>query len=82
MEDTTNGDDAQRTLEQRALKNVRGLVDNLQDAEAAQARLQKRILVGFAIAIVLGILVYSSGVFTRGAEPGTVITVAPPAAKK
>ena len=43
-------DDTQRDLEQRALRNVRGLVDKMEDLEAHDARTQRRYL----LAIVVG----------------------------
>lgn len=47
-------DDAQRELEQRALRNVRGLVDRMEDLEAHDSRAQRRYL---AAIIVGGLMV-------------------------
>jgi cytochrome c-type biogenesis protein CcmH/NrfG len=48
------GHDAQRELEHRALRNVRGLVDRMEAEERAKGRSQKWIAVGLvAIAVVL-----------------------------
>ena len=57
-------DDAQRDLEQRALRNVRGLVDRIEGDDQLEARKQRRLVVwllagaallalGFALAIAL-----------------------------
>ena len=47
-------DDAQRELERRALRNVRTLVDRMEDTDAADARTQKRML-GAILAIVAAV---------------------------
>ena len=61
---STPSDDAQRELERRALRNVRGLVDRLEQSDEADARTQKRllaaILIGAAVVIV-GIAVMAMG---------------------
>jgi hypothetical protein len=82
-------DDAQRELEQRALRNVRGLVDKMEDLEAHDSRTQRRyllaIVVGGALVCVVlaGMLWYFAH---RGpAAGGQLIDVAkpaPPAAAK
>lgn len=53
MSTKSSDNDAQRDLEQRALRNVRGLVDKMEGLEELDARTQRRYLVG----IVLGALV-------------------------
>jgi hypothetical protein len=55
-----SSDDVQRELEQRALRNVRGLVENLEAGETTERRTQRRMLVviiGIALVIALGIAV-------------------------
>ena len=54
MSSPVPGNDTQRELEQRALRNVRGLVDKIEDYDAHDSRTQRRYLVGI---IVGGILV-------------------------
>jgi hypothetical protein len=49
-------DDTQRELEQRALRNVRGLVDKIEDTDAHDTRTQRRYLVG----IIVGALVVAA----------------------
>jgi hypothetical protein len=59
---STPSDEAQRELEQRALRNVRNLVDKIDATEVHDARVQRRLLgaiiVGAVlVAITLGIVV-------------------------
>ncbi|MGZ5037407.1 MAG: hypothetical protein ACXWG1_16150 [Usitatibacter sp.] len=56
-------DETQRELEQRALRNVRGLVDRMEDIERTDQRAQRRLLLwivlgGLAVAIGLGLAVW------------------------
>jgi hypothetical protein len=55
------GDEAQRALERRALKNVRSLVDNLQNRDRIDARRSVRLLAallaGTALVVGLGYMV-------------------------
>jgi hypothetical protein len=58
---TTHDEDAQRSLERRALRNVRTLVDRLEDEEHKQSRVTLRfvaasVLVALAAAIALFVL--------------------------
>jgi hypothetical protein len=53
MSTKSSDNDAQRDLEQRALRNVRGLVDKMEGLEELDTRTQRRYLVG----IVLGAVV-------------------------
>lgn len=50
---STPGDEAQRELERRALRNVRRLVDKLENTDEADAKTQKRLLA----VLVIGALV-------------------------
>ena len=43
--------DAQREFEQRALRNVRGLVDKIDGLESKASRNQKRMLVGLIVVV-------------------------------
>ena len=58
MSDRNSPDDAQRELEQRALRNVRGLVDKIDTIESNSARNQKRMLV----ALIVGVAVVVGGI--------------------
>ena len=67
----TSSDEAQRTLERRALRNVRGLVDKIERDDTADRRTQRRIVGGIlalalAIALALGITAYRA---TSGQAP-------------
>jgi hypothetical protein len=48
-ESATRDDEAQRTLERRALRNVRGLVDKLEDEQRVQSRTTLRFVVGSVV---------------------------------
>lgn len=49
--------DAQRDMEQRALRNVRGLVDKMEATDQLEGRKQKRVLLGLLLAaIVLAVI--------------------------
>jgi hypothetical protein len=58
-------DDTQRELEQRALRNVRDLVDKMDTIETKAYRNQKRMLVG----LIIGVVVVVGGIV------GTVVYV-------
>ncbi len=67
-------DEARRSLEQRALRNVRGLVDKLESDDASRARHQKRLLVAFAaIVVLLGLAI----VWLFRDKGGTMVVVEP-----
>jgi hypothetical protein len=52
-------DEAQRTLERKALRNVRNLVDRLEDDERARSRLTLRyVAASLAVALVAAIAVF------------------------
>lgn len=75
---STPTDEAQRELERRALRNVRGLVDRLEQSDEADSRAQKRllgwILVG-AVVVALGIA--AALVFSKSPRGVTVDTHKP-----
>jgi hypothetical protein len=73
------GDDAQRDLEQRALRNVRGLLDKLEDEERVDRRKTVRIAIACAIVVIvaLGLIVaFAAG---RKPPPADAIVIPPPA---
>ncbi len=51
-----NNDDVQREFEQRALRNVRGLVDKMDAIQDGERRTQKRIFGALLVAVILTIL--------------------------
>ena len=79
MDKPAEGDDAQRALEQKALKNVRGLVDKIEASDKAEKTAQKRILIGFAAVLAVIAALWAAGIvdFRRG-EPGKEVVVPPP----
>lgn len=72
-------DEAQRTMEKHALRNVRGLVDNLEKSEAAARLLQKRLMLGFVAAIVVLALLIATGVIPLGKSEKGELVVKPAA---
>jgi hypothetical protein len=68
-------DDAQRELEQRALRNVRGLVDKIEGLDKIDRQAQRRTLIGITIgaligvAVIVGLIAY----LANGRESNSVI---------
>ena len=72
------GDDAQRDLEQRALRNVRGLVDKMETIEKMDRKTQKRLfLTIIAIAIVAGCVVVASVMYISSKQQGRPVVIDP-----
>lgn len=74
------GDDAQRDLEQRALRNVRGLLDKIEKEERIDRKRTVRIALACG-AVVLAFLVVLVGFLGRRAEPPAAAIVIPAPAK-
>ena len=71
-------DDAQRELEQRALRNVRGLVDKMDAIEQVDRGVQKRLLVGIVVgALVLVGAIVGVVAYISGKQSGTPVLVIP-----
>jgi hypothetical protein len=69
-------DEAQRTLERKALRNVRGLVDKLEQEQRSESRTTVRFVAGaVAIALVAALAVYFGMTSTQKREQ---VIVAPP----
>ena len=69
-------EDAQRELEQRALRNVRGLVDKVEDQDAADRRRERRMLLRFAIGIVVVLAAFAGYLaYNASKNSGKGITV-------
>ena len=80
------GDDAQRDMERRALRNVRGLIDKIENEDELGRRAQTRTLIGLVlaavvIAVVLGIALSrrapTSAVVIETPKPGQLVPQGP-----
>lgn len=77
---STPNDDAQRQMEQRALRNVRALVDKYEGTEVSEQKSVRTLVVR----IVAAILVLTAGAYlafrlTATDEPPRTVTLPPPA---
>ena len=71
---STPSDEAQRELERRALRNVRQLVEKLENTDEADARSQKRLLAAIVIgALLVALAIACAVVFTRERPAPVVI---------
>ena len=77
---STPSDDAQRKLEQRALRNVRALVDKFEDQDATDARSTRRMVV-VIVAAILAVVAIAYAAIRLGAkdEPAQTYVLPPPA---
>ncbi len=68
--------DTQRELEQRALRNVRGLVDKVENQDLADKRMERRMLKGLAIgAVLLCVVLALLFTFITGTQSGKTVTI-------
>jgi hypothetical protein len=77
-ESATRGDEAQRALERKALRNVRNLVDKLEDEQRAQSKTTLRFAAG---AVVVALAVAGIVFFTMGGTKSPSPTVVSQPAK-
>ena len=71
--------DAQRALEQRSLRNVRALLDKLEQEAAREKRMRKGVAWGFGLAIAAAFIALYLLAFNHAAEErGRVIVIPPP----
>ena len=77
-------DETQRELEQRALRNVRGLVDKMDGIERDDRRTQKRVVAALVVALVLTVVasVWQMNRMAQRASGGRVVEMPTPAAAK
>jgi hypothetical protein len=68
-------DDIRRELEQRALRNVRGLVDKVENQDLADRQSARRMLVRFAIGIALVVALVAGYLALRAHSPAPGITI-------
>jgi hypothetical protein len=71
------GEDAQRELEQHALRNVRGLVDRLENDQEAMRASQRKFIGVIGIALVIAVLALLV-VVNRGASSSPRSVEIPP----
>ena len=73
------GDDAQWDMEQRALRNVRALVDKIEDKDELDRKsLRKQLVVIVVGVIVLFVVLYGLFAIFGKKEPARTITLPPP----
>jgi hypothetical protein len=73
---STPPDDTQRELEQRALRNVRGLVDKVENQDLADKRSERRTLKALAIGAVVVFAIFAAiFTFTSGRDSGKTVTI-------
>jgi hypothetical protein len=72
-------DDAQRELEQHALRNVRGLVDKMDSIEKLDKRAQRRLLLGIVVGaiMVIGFIVGAVLMSKNRGDAGRTIVIEP-----
>lgn len=75
------GDDAQRDLEQRALRNVRGLLDRMEDQERLDRKTTLKIAVICGVAAVVFLALVAAWWSQRENEPLATPVVLPAPAK-
>jgi hypothetical protein len=68
-------DDIQRELEQRALRNVRGLVDRIEDADALDSRLQRRYLAWIVLGAVAAALLLAVALWVAKQRQAPAMTI-------
>ena len=74
---STPGDDAQREMEQRSLRNVRGLVEKIESDDQLAKRSQMRTLIGLVLGAVVIAVLLGIGIAKRD-RGGYEIVVPPP----
>ena len=71
------GNDAQRALEQKALRNVRGLVDRMQAKEEEERRSRKWVVVVLAVAVVALVAIVSVSLSRKPSDTQEIVVPAP-----
>ena len=70
-------DDAQREMEQRALRNVRGLVEKIETTEELEARKQRRVLLWILGGALLLAICLAIGIATSSRSKGKEVVIEP-----
>lgn len=75
--------DIQRELEQRALRNVRGLVDKIEGEDALDSHRQRRYLVGIVVGALVAAVLLAVGLWVAQKRQSEAVVIemgkAPPA---
>ena len=66
-------DDTQREMEQRALRNVRGLVDKIERTDELEGRRQRKALLGLAIVALVVAIVAATFISLRSGRVKEVV---------
>jgi len=75
---STPSDDAKREMEQRALRNVRGLVDKVEGLDADEKRRERRMLIALVVVALVGALGFAGWLAVRSdSSTGTTVTIQP-----
>jgi len=75
---STPSDDAQRDMEQRALRNVRGLVDKVEGLDADEKRRERRMLIVLVVVALIGALGFAGWLAVRSdSSRETTVTIQP-----
>ena len=76
----TNGPshDAQREMEQRALRNVRALVEKIEDEESRNRSSARKVNIALAVFVGVILLILGAILLRPAAPPPTVLVLPPP----
>lgn len=76
---STQGDDAQRDMERRALRNVRGLLDKMEDDERLTRRGAMRVaIIAVVVALVLAAVIVIWMSARRTGDAANPVVIPPP----
>jgi hypothetical protein len=78
MDPASLSDDAQRELEQRALRNVRGLVDKMETIERIDQGAQRRMLLWIVLGALVAVLILGGVVWYSAHQQAGVPMVIEP----
>ncbi|HUL94539.1 MAG TPA: hypothetical protein VLT89_00940 [Usitatibacter sp.] len=68
-------DDAQRDLEQRALRNVRGLVDKMEGLDAVDKSQQRRYMTGLVVGAIVFAAVLAGVLWFGGHDASQAVVI-------
>jgi len=78
LSDPNSNDETQRELEQRALRNVRGLDDKMDSIESKASRNQKRLLVGLILGVVIVVgAIVATVIYVSHKQSGKPVVIDP-----